>query len=224
MADGVDAVAFDVNETMFSLDGLGPAFAEAGLDAGQVPLWFARLLRDGFALTAMDDYRPFAELAADSLRGLAPGRVGDAEVGRVLAAFRELAPHPDVEPALRRLRDAGVPAVTLTNGGAQLVEELLDRAGLADLVRRCLSVDEVRRWKPAAEPYRWAAAEIGVAPDRLGLVAAHPWDCAGARRAGLVAGWVNRAGGPWPASFPRPQVTGDDLPGVVGGLLAVRDS
>lgn len=49
----LDAVVFDVNETLFSLRRMGPAFAVAGLDPGLVPLWFARLLRDGFALTAM---------------------------------------------------------------------------------------------------------------------------------------------------------------------------
>jgi 2-haloacid dehalogenase len=224
MANGVDAVAFDVNETMFSLDRLGPAFADVGLDPGLVGLWFTRLLRDGFALTAMGRYRPFAELAADALLGMAPDRIGDAEVRRVMASFRELPPQPDVAPALRLRQDAGVPAVTLTNGGADLVVGLLERAGLAGLVTRCLSVDAVRRWKPAGEPYRWAAAEVGVAEDRLGLVAAHPWDCAGAREAGLVAGWVNRTGARWPASFASPQVVGESLPEVVAGLLAVRGS
>jgi 2-haloacid dehalogenase len=218
----VQAVAFDVNETLFSLDRLGPAFTTIGLDAGLVPLWFARLLRDGFALAAIGDYRPFAELAADALRGLDPDRVDDAAVGVVMAAFRELDPHPDVEPALRLLTDAGIPAVTLTNGSASLVRTLLDRAGLTSYVGANLSVDAVRRWKPAPEPYRHAATELGVEPGRLALVAAHPWDCAGATRAGLRAAWVRRTPAPWPAVFPAPDVTGADLPTVVEGLLADR--
>jgi len=45
----IDAVVFDVNETLFSLDRLRPAFVEVGLEPDVVPLWFARLLRDGFA-------------------------------------------------------------------------------------------------------------------------------------------------------------------------------
>lgn len=218
----VEVVAFDVNETMFALEGLRPAFTAAGLDPAQVPLWFARLLRDGFALAAMGRYAPFAELAGHTLRGLAPDRVDDAAVTGVLGAFRELDPHPDVRPALHALRAAGVPAVTLSNGSAELVEGLLARAGLAGLVDRCLSVDAVRRWKPAPEPYLYAAAELGVDPPQLALVAAHPWDCAGARAAGLRAGWVNRAGGAWPAGFAPPDVTGVDLPAVVTGLLTAR--
>jgi hypothetical protein len=53
------------------------AFSRDGLDAAAVPLWFARLLRDGFALAAIGQYRPFAEVAAETLRGLAADRIDD---------------------------------------------------------------------------------------------------------------------------------------------------
>jgi 2-haloacid dehalogenase len=215
----VRVVAFDVNETLFSLDSLGPIFATVGLDPAAVPLWFARLLRDGFALTAMGRYRPFGDLAAHHLRALNPHQVDDAAVETILDAFRRLDPHSDVAPALSLLRDADVPAVTLTNGGHDLVDPLLDRAGLAALVQRSLSVDQVRRWKPAQEPYLWAAAELGVEPGQLALVASHPWDCAGAHTAGLRSGWVNRAAAAWPAIFPQPDSTAADLPAVVADLL-----
>jgi 2-haloacid dehalogenase len=220
----VEAVAFDVNETLFSLARLRPAFGQVGLDANLVPLWFARLLRDGFALTAIGGYRPFADLAGDTLRGLAPDRIGEAEVAVVLGAFRELDPQPDVAPALRLLSDAGVPAVTLTNGSADLAGTLLRRAGLDGYLRANLSVDAVRRWKPAPEPYRYAAAELGVDPDRLALVAAHGWDCAGAARAGLRTGWIPRAEPRWPEAFPPPDVTATDLPAVIATLLDPRSA
>ena len=218
-APAVDAVAFDVNETLFSLARLRPAFDAVGLDPDLVPLWFARLLRDGFALTALGGYRPFADLAGDALRGLATDRIGEAQVANVLGAFRELDPHPDVEPALRLLRDAGIPAVTLTNGSADLVAGLLRRAGLDGYLRANLSVDAVRRWKPAPAPYRYAAGQLGVDPSRLALVAAHAWDCAGAGRAGLRTGWLPRTEPRWPDAFPPPDVTADDLPSLVGALL-----
>jgi 2-haloacid dehalogenase len=215
----IRAVAFDVNETLFPLDPLGAAFTRVGLEVAAVPLWFARLLRDGFALAAIGQYRPFADVAAETLRGLAADRIDDAAVATVLGAFRALQPHPDVAPALAQLRGAGVPTVTLTNGSVDLVAALLARAGLADLVDRNLSVDEVGRWKPAPEPYLWAAAQLGVDPNRLALVASHPWDCAGAQAAGLVSAWVNRSGIRWPAFFAPPTVTGPDLTDVVAQLV-----
>ena len=66
----MNVIAFDVNETLFGFDRLGPAFTDAGLDPNLVPVWFARLLRDGFALAALGGYRPFADVAAETLRGL----------------------------------------------------------------------------------------------------------------------------------------------------------
>jgi 2-haloacid dehalogenase len=215
----VRVVAFDVNETMFSLARLGGAFAADGVEPAAVPLWFARLLRDGFALAAMGQHQPFGALAAESLRGIAP-ELDDSAVDRVLAAFLELDPHPDVEPALRALRDAGVPAVTLTNGSADVVRTLLARARLDQYVAGSYSVDEVRRWKPAPDPYRWLAGELDLDPGALALVASHPWDCAGARAAGLVSAWVNRAAARWPVVFAEPDVTGPDLAAVIAALTA----
>lgn len=217
----VRAVAFDVNETLFSLDRLSTAFATIGLDPAAVPLWFARLLRDGFALAAMSRYRPFGELAAETLRALDPV-VDDAAVATVLGAFRELDPHPDVAPALRTLHEAGMPAVTLTNGSADLVGTLLRRAGLHPYIQHTYSVDEVQQWKPAPQPYHWVAQRLELDPGQVALVASHPWDCAGAHTAGLVSGWVNRTGARWPEVFPAPDVTGPDLPTVVAALR-VRD-
>jgi 2-haloacid dehalogenase len=220
-APAIEAVAFDVNETLFSLDRLRPAFTEAGLDPQLVPLWFASLLRDGFALTASGGYRPFAEVAAETLRGL-DERVDDAAVATVTGAMRELRPHPDVEPALRALHDAGLPVATLTNGSVDVVQAMLDAAGLTRYVSRNLSVDAVRRWKPAPEPYRYAATELGVNPQSLVLVAVHPWDCAGANAAGLRSAWVQRSLTRWPAVFSAPEFSAPDLTTLVNALLASR--
>ena len=38
------------------------------------------------------------------------------------------------------------------------------------------------------------------------LVAVHPWDTDGARRAGLASAWVNRVGGSYPAYFLAPNL------------------
>jgi 2-haloacid dehalogenase len=214
----IDAVVFDVNETLFSLDRMGAAFALAGADPGVVSLWFARTLRDGFALAAAGDYRPFAEVgvaAMGDVAGLPPERARE-----VFGAFRELDAHPDVEPAFRRLRTADVRVATLTVGAAEVTDALLARAGLTSYVERTLSVDAVRRWKPAPRPYRYAAAELGLPPERVALVAAHAWDCHGARRAGLRTGWVSRLEGAPSPVFEPADVSGDDLLAVVEALLA----
>ena len=62
------AIAFDVIETCFSLESLRPRLQALGLkNDDALELWFARMLRDAFALAAADRYRPFKDVAAGAL-------------------------------------------------------------------------------------------------------------------------------------------------------------
>ncbi len=45
-------VVFDVNETLSDLTPMGQRFADVGVPEWTAKVWFASLLRDGFALTA----------------------------------------------------------------------------------------------------------------------------------------------------------------------------
>jgi 2-haloacid dehalogenase len=212
-------IAFDVIETMFPLEPVRRLLVNAGVPGHLLEVWFARLLRDGFALAATDDYRPFGEVAAAALRSAAD--LGDDAVRIVLAGFAELDPHPDVATAIRLAGDAGVRMVTLTNGSRQNTSALLRRAGVDGSIEQVLSVDDVKRWKPAAEIYRHAATSTGVPAERIALVAAHAWDIHGANRAGLTTGWVARLEATFPTTFAAPDVTGRDLVEVIERLLAL---
>jgi 2-haloacid dehalogenase len=216
-----DVIAFDVIETLFPLEPLRGRLVDAGQPGHVLELWFARILRDAFALVASGGYRPFPEIATSALASTTGQALSDDTMHDIVAGFAELAPHPDVEPAMRRAREAGVRVVTLTNGTARTTRTLLSRAGVDEHVEHVLSVDDIRRWKPAPEIYRYAAATCEVPVDRVALVAAHSWDTHGAHRAGLVTGWVSRLEGRYADVFDPPDVTGDDLVAVVDGLLAL---
>ena len=222
MAKQPTVIAFDVIETLFPLEPVRQRLIDAGLAGHLLELWFSRLLRDAFALVASGGYRPFADIASAALRSTAGSSLSDEAVGTILAGFAELGPHPDVQPAVRLARDAGVRLVTLTNGSARNTATLLRRAGIKDDIEQVLSVDDVQRWKPAPEIYRHAATSTGVPPDRVALVAAHAWDTHGAHQAGLTTGWVARLEAEFPAIFAPPDVTGRDLVEVISGLLALR--
>ena len=213
----------DVNETLSDLAPLAGRFEEVGAPGDLLPTWFAATLRDGIALAASGQYADFPDVARAVLRPLL-GRVGDLDrpleeaAEHVLAGMATLPVHPDVEPGLRRLREAGVRAATLTNGSAAAAEALLERAGIADLVERYLDVSEVGRWKPAPEPYRYACRTLNVAEGDAALIAVHPWDVHGARRAGLRGAWLDRHRVPYPSVFLAPDVSASDLPTLVDRL------
>lgn len=216
------AVAFDVNETLFSLEPVTTRLRTAGLPADTLPLWFTRVLRDGFALAASGGFAAFSTLARGHMRRVLASYGADPDrADTVLSAFGELPPQPDAEAALTRLKEAGVPAVTLTNGHAETSETLVRRAGFDDLLDRCLSVDDAGIWKPHAEAYHYAARACGVAPGRLALVAVHSWDVHGARQAGLVSGYASRFEGGLLKGFDEPDVSATGVDAVVERLLAL---
>jgi 2-haloacid dehalogenase len=217
-----EVLVLDVNETLSDLEPLRPRMAQAGLPAHTLETWFAATLRDGFALTAAGSYAPFRDVAADALQTLfsAHGIEDAGVVDGVLAGFAELPAHPDVGPGLRRIHDQGVRLVTLTNGASAMSERMLSEAGVLPLLEQRLSVEQPRRWKPHPDAYRYAATACGVEPAKMALVAVHPWDVDGARRAGLMGVWVDRKRAPYPKTFLPPTITVNDLEALADNFAA----
>ena len=215
-------VAFDVIETLMSLEPLRARLADTGQPPGLLEAWYTRTLRDGMALSATGDYVSFSEVAEAALRGLTHYTVSDEQVAAVMAGWDELPAFPDAAPAVTRLTEAGVRVACLTNGSAHLTSSFIDRAGLGSGVERVISAQEVYRWKPAGVVYLYAASVMDVPTERLAMVAAHDWDCHGAKRAGLTTGWVSRKSGGFGAPFAPPDVAGEDLTEVAAKLLALE--
>jgi len=183
-------IAFDVNETLSDLSPLGARFLEVGASASAAPLWFACLLRDGFALTAAGENPPFAGVA----RELLLSQLAEAQLNRPL------------EDAVRHVMD-GLASLELHADVANGIDRLLTSGNVRDRFERLLSVEDAGAWKPAARAYEYATQECDVKPEDMVLVAVHPWDVHGARRAGLQSAWVNRSGGAFPATFLEPTYT-----------------
>ena len=121
------AVVFDVNETLSDMLPVADVFADVGAPSHVARVWFAALLRDGFAAAATGGLVPFAELGREGARSRSRSRsVGWAGTSTrrskwATASFGGLALHPDVV-GVRALAEAGVRMVTLSNGAASVAE------------------------------------------------------------------------------------------------------
>ena len=73
-------LVLDVNETLSDMSGLAPAFDGAGIDAAEVPVWFAGVLRDAFALTALGDLGSDHESRVDGVAATWSADVGPLTV------------------------------------------------------------------------------------------------------------------------------------------------
>jgi 2-haloacid dehalogenase len=111
-----------------------------------------------------------------------------------VAPICSLPPHPDVIPALERLKEANYRLVTLTNSSKRAVDDQMRNSGLAGFFESLLSVEEVGLYKPHTHIYRWAARRVGADESECLLVAAHGFDVAGAGWAGMRTAFVARPG------------------------------
>lgn len=215
-------VVFDVNETLSDMSSMVERFVDVGAPEPLAKLWFASLLRDGFALTAAGTSEQFARLGKEQLRvllhGAALDRSLEAAVDHVMAGFMRLPLHPDVVRGVQGLRQAGLRLVTLTNGSTQVAANLFDEVGIRDEFEALLSVEDAGTWKPARAAYEYAATVCATAPAEMLLVAVHPWDIEGAARAGMSTAWVNRSSGPYPKYFTAPTYVVSSLTELVSLL------
>ena len=218
------ALAFDVNETLLDLKSLDAHFERVFGDASVRPNWFALMLQLSFGGIATGRYLDFPSAQHAALQMLAKRRgvdVSDDAAGEIVGAMDRLPLHPEVKQALGRLRDAGFKMSTLTNSPEDVAEAQLRNAGIRDLFDEVISADEVKRLKPAPEPYHHAAQRLGVATAGLRLVAAHAWDIDGALAAGCLGAFVERPGAVLNPATSAPDITGADMELVATRILEV---
>jgi 2-haloacid dehalogenase len=217
-------LVLDVNETMLDIGALAPQFARAFGTADVLSEWFSTVLLYSNVVTVAGPYADFAALAGAALDMVATahGVTLPPDVRQqILGGVRTLPPHPDVAPALEQLRAAGFRLVTLTNSAPAAVAAQLDNAGLAAFFERSFSVDTVKRFKPAPEPYQYVARELGVATNQLRMIAAHAWDVLGALRAGCAAAFIQRPGKALFPLGPQPDVVAPTLIEAARRIVAV---
>ncbi len=117
------------------------------------------------------------------------GDVDDAARARLNRGWETLPPWPDAVPGLVALRSRYLIA-PCSNGSIALMARLARNVGLPwDAI---LGADIARAYKPQDAVYRASAAALGLAPDAVMMVAAHNFDLAAARAAGLAAAFVPR--------------------------------
>jgi 2-haloacid dehalogenase len=213
MAARPQVIAFDIIETVFSLESMRPRLVSLGLPERALEAWFAAGLRDAFALAVTDRFTPFRSVLEASLQTLLAKHALSAktdQISSVLDGMKSLQPHADAAEAFDQLKQAGFRLLALSNGAASSTQALLKGAGLEVHVEQILSVEDVGLSKPRREVYAHAAKAAGVAPSQMALVATHPWDLHGAKAAGLITAFVAR-GQPYPGFMLPPDVQGSEL-------------
>jgi len=207
-------LVFDVNETLLDLSVLDPIFEQAFGRRDVRASWFLTMQTVWMTGTLTGIFAPFHKIAGAALDiTAARERVTLTRDSRaaIIEGLTALPAYPEAQPALGRMRDAGLRLAALTNSTRKGARAQLKRAGLFNLFERVMSVEEIECYKPAADPYRFAARQLRLKPAAIYMVAAHWWDLNGAAGAGLKTVFVKRPGKTMNPLGPKPDVEVTDL-------------
>jgi len=188
-------IAFDMVGTLLDLSALDPRFLASFGRSDLRKEWFSEVLKLALSITAAGAYESFPDITDAALKVIEDRyqqELSSSQRKQILQGLRELPAFPDVKPALQALKSHDNELIVLTNSGKKSAKEALESAKLAHLFDGVLSSEDVKRLKPAPEPYLMAAKKSGVQPPGLLLVAAHSWDIRGALRVGFQAAFVRR--------------------------------
>lgn len=190
-------------------------------------VWRQKQLEYTFRLTAMEQYIDFEAVTRRALEyalALAGRELNEEQGDALMAAYDDLEPYPDVEPALRRLQQAGYVQAIFSNGTPAMLRATVEGAGLGAYFEDIVSVDEVRAYKPSPRVYRHLAERLGRPLGEVRLVSSNPFDIVGARSAGMQSVWVNRSGEPFDTLGAPPEVIVGSMSELAGILETSLDA
>ena len=199
-------IVFDVNETLLDIETLTPLFTRLFDNKLMLREWFAQLVLYSQTMTLSELYTPFGELGVGALQMTADIHqvtLTDDDITELKTLMGKMPAHPDVIPALTKLRNAGFRLATLTNSASSTSPTPLEKAGISQFFEQQFSVEAVGKFKPAPETYQMVAKEMSVETSELCLIASHLWDTIGAQAAGCQGAFLKR---PYNAMLPASNV------------------
>jgi 2-haloacid dehalogenase len=217
------AVAFD-SFVLFNPDSVVSAVDRIAPGKGRefTILWRTRQFEYSWLRSITHRYVDFFAITRDALLFAANAMHLDltpAETDQLLDAYLRLAPWPDSADALRRLHDAGIRVITITNFSPTMLRANVERAGLTPLFEALLSTDANHTYKPDPHAYQLGVDHLKLDKRDIVFAAFGAWDAAGAKSFGYPTVWVNRLNQPREELGVAPDRTVTDLNGLLDFAL-----
>lgn len=191
---------FDAYGTLFDVHSAVARHADSvGPEAARLSeLWRSKQLEYTWVRSLAGRYADFQELTEESLDYAASrcGGINALTRAKLLAAYAELSPFPEVRGVLKGLRYRGAKTAILSNGTPAMLDRAVASAGLEGLFDAILSVDALKIYKTAPAAYELVGRHFGALPSGVTFLSSNRWDIAGATAFGFGCIWVNRSGLP----------------------------
>jgi 2-haloacid dehalogenase len=225
-ATPIKAVAFDYF-VLFDANSVIPAVEEAypGKGAEFTAMWRAKLFDYGYLRSITHRQTDFFAVTDDALVYTAaamrldlPRPVHD----RLLQAYLSLRPWPDAAAGLKKLREAGIRIITVSNFSPRMLRENAAAAGLTPFFDELLSTQANGSYKPEGRAYELGLTHLHLKKEEVVFAAFSGWDAYGAKAFGYPTYWVNRFNLPPEQLDLQPDGTSNSMEGLVTFVLARR--
>lgn len=212
----IQAIVFDAYGTLFDVYSIAARaeklFPQRG--AALAELWRDKQIEYTRLLTMCSMYKPFWEVTQDALvfacRKLGLDLTLDAH-SRLMGQYAKLQAFPENLGVLQQLKAHGLKLAILSNGNPDMLDAAIHAAGMQEVFNHVLSVDSVKKFKPAPEAYQLGPDVLGLSARHILFVSSNGWDACAAAWFGYTTFWVNRADAPLEELGVTPDATGRDM-------------
>jgi 2-haloacid dehalogenase len=225
----IHAIAFDAYGTLFDVYSIG-ALAEQlfpGKGAALTELWRDKQIEYTRLRTLCSTYKPFWEVTQDALvfccRKLGLELSFDAQ-NALMGQYAKLQAFPENLGVLQQLHAMGLKLAILSNGNPEMLDAVVNAAGMRDVFDHLLSVDAVKKFKTAPQAYQLGPDAFGLPARGILFVSSNCWDICGAAWFGYTTFWVNRAGAPLEELGVAPHAEGRSLTDLIDFVQKNRDN
>ena len=218
MDKSIKAFVFDVYGTLFDVIAIKEQCEELFPGHGEAisQTWRTKQVEYFMMRQLMEKYRSFAEVTRSALKYAleSEGLESTEAIERQLMdAYLHLPLYEESQAVLRELQDHKL--VVFSNGSHDMLDPLIENAGIQGLLDEALSVDDIGQFKPAPAAYQYALSRLGIERDEVLFMSSNGWDISGAKNFGFRTAWINRKQAPVEQLGLEPDYVFSDLNGLL---------
>lgn len=218
MGSQIKAFVFDVYGTLFDVTAIKDECEKLYPGYGETisQTWRSKQVEYFMLRQLMGNYATLYSITHDALKyalnenGLASSEQNEQQL---LESYLHLPLYPEVEKVLIELKNQKL--VVFSNGSHDMLDPLIENAGLADSFAEVLSIDEIKQFKPAPASYQYAMEKLNLEKDEVLFMSSNGWDISGAKNFGFQTAWINRKDSPIEELDLKPDYIFRDLNGLL---------
>ncbi|MEZ0482120.1 haloacid dehalogenase type II [Planococcus sp. SSTMD024] len=218
MDKSIKAFVFDVYGTLFDVIAIKEQCEEVFPGHGDAisQAWRTKQVEYFMMRQLMGKYESFYKVTRSALKyaledeGLESSE--DIEQ-QLMDAYLQLPLYEESKAVLKQLQDQKL--VVFSNGSHDMLDPLIDNAGIKNLLDKAVSVDEIKQFKPAPAAYQYVLDQLGVEREEILFMSSNGWDISGAKNFGFRTAWINRKGAPVEQLGLAPDFIFQDLNGLL---------